>query len=760
MKSAPIHNSTKISFVFLWLVIIVFFVAHRGQSLRIDTNLKDLSPQLTSDQGLQHAVAELSKDIESRFTLLITGTSEQTVAEVAVMVSDRLLKLPGVQADIGNSRVSAQLVDSLTPHRFGLITESHKNLITDLSKKELVNRANERLYEIADTARLLPIHQDPLGWFSDYLFQQFNATPRGDIRQPFELVRVQLSLNSLETAVQQSLQSALSEIEQQVHETYTEIDIYRSGVFFFAAEAAGEARSDIQLISAVSVLAIITLLLLTFFSLRPLLLPFVSVAMGIVFAFVITHWLYGSIHILTIVFGASLIGIIIDYSLHYFYCHSNLATENTHAGLLNAMKLSLVSSLIGYGALGLSELVSLQKIAVFSCSGLVAAWLTVLALANKLMGSSVTVNPTFLPPIVKALTNFTAPLALKHPIMIGAVVCTLMALALYGIRGNDSPRAFFNPSTALLEEEKLVAKHSSKLEPGQYFVIRAKDEESLFERVDSLTQKYPADTLVTISNWLLPPAVQRTNIRAQESLYIGGGAIELFLNDLGIEAKPLQTEFALAADKILSPLALFQDPTLSLPPLALEYHGTYYSFALIKDISEVKSNSTRWQDVPGVDFIDITSLSSQALKNQREASARFLALAFLLVAITVYIRYRSWRKLSMMLVPVGAVTSTLLLLSVFGPGITLFHAMALFLVLGLGMDYVIFVSELHNESQMTLQAVFLSALTSLLSFGLLSLSSIPVVHAFGITVLIGNGLNLAGTFIYAHLQPLPQPSLR
>ena len=86
-----------------------------------------------------------------------------------------------------------------------------------------------------------------------------------------------------------------------------------------------------------------------------------------------------------------------------------------------------------------------------------------------------------------------------------------------------------------------------------------------------------------------------------------------------------------------------------------------------------------------------------------------------------------------------------------GIGLSLFHTMALFLVLGLGMDYVIFSAELRNEPSVTGQAVFLSALTSLLSFGLLAVSSMPVVQAFGLTMLVGNLFNLLGSRIYVAL---------
>ncbi|MBL4672270.1 MAG: hypothetical protein JKX81_08400 [Arenicella sp.] len=68
------------------------------------------------------------------------------------------------------------------------------------------------------------------------------------------------------------------------------------------------------------------------------------------------------------------------------------------------------------------------------------------------------------------------------------------------------------------------------------------------------------------------------------------------------------------------------------------------------------------------------------------------------------------------------------------------------------MDYTIFAREITQRQSVTLQAILLSALTSLLSFGLLGLSSIPVVASFGITLLIGNLFNLLGVFVYAQTQ--------
>jgi predicted exporter len=65
-----------------------------------------------------------------------------------------------------------------------------------------------------------------------------------------------------------------------------------------------------------------------------------------------------------------------------------------------------------------------------------------------------------------------------------------------------------------------------------------------------------------------------------------------------------------------------------------------------------------------------------------------------------------------------------------------------YLILGLGMDYAIFSFAEGTQDQVTRRAIWLSAVTSSLSFGLLALSSTPMVSAFGITLLLGCCFNL------------------
>jgi len=74
--------------------------------------------------------------------------------------------------------------------------------------------------------------------------------------------------------------------------------------------------------------------------------------------------------------------------------------------------------------------------------------------------------------------------------------------------------------------------------------------------------------------------------------------------------------------------------------------------------------------------------------------------------------------------------------------VNLFTVLALLLVLGVGIDYGIYMEEERGDQDSAAWiGVSLSAMTTLLSFGLLALSQTPALQTFGLTMLLGVGLS-------------------
>ncbi|SDE08841.1 MMPL family transporter [Aquimonas voraii] len=110
------------------------------------------------------------------------------------------------------------------------------------------------------------------------------------------------------------------------------------------------------------------------------------------------------------------------------------------------------------------------------------------------------------------------------------------------------------------------------------------------------------------------------------------------------------------------------------------------------------------------------------------------------------------------LLPV-ALSSLVVLAVLHGVGValTLFHLIALVLAAGLGLDYALFFersagavdAEAAAEQRRTLHALCVCAASTLLVFGLLSLSSIPVLNALGSTVALGVAVHFALALLLA-----------
>jgi predicted exporter len=94
--------------------------------------------------------------------------------------------------------------------------------------------------------------------------------------------------------------------------------------------------------------------------------------------------------------------------------------------------------------------------------------------------------------------------------------------------------------------------------------------------------------------------------------------------------------------------------------------------------------------------------------------------------------WRAWAPTAL------ATTGTLALLAACGQPLQLFNVLALALLLGIGVDYGIFLLERENGGAgAAWLSVVLGAAGTWLSFGLLALSSTPALHAFGLTLLFG-----------------------
>ena len=138
---------------------------------------------------------------------------------------------------------------------------------------------------------------------------------------------------------------------------------------------------------------------------------------------------------------------------------------------------------------------------------------------------------------------------------------------------------------------------------------------------------------------------------------------------------------------------------------------------------------------------------SDLFKQHRLQAQSLFVYALIALAIGLGVIY-GWRSIVPLVMPVSlALLTTFAIQAWLGVELNLFSIMGTFLIVGIGVDYAIFYRHGHDHPQVVGMALFLCMMSTLLGFGLLSLSHTYAIHCFGLTVLFG----VIFSFIYATL---------
>jgi len=473
-------------FVFFSLLIFCLVNAIKiSKSINIDTNLADVSPKTSNSALTGNAIDQLSSYIEKRIILLISSNDEDILYDAIDELSIELEKITSITLQASPDELSEKVIKGLKPYRFSLLTDEQRSSLLTKSAQQIAQQSETSLYDLSSNARIYDFNDDPLGWHSDTLFSLLGDSLVDDESQEqtnnfYSVLPISIKEGALNINTQAGLSDQLTTLTNQVKQNY-KVTIDQSGIFFFATHAAKSSKSDITFISTFSTIGIVLLILLVFRNMRALLLPIISIGIGVSFAFICTHLLHGSVHILTIVFGASLIGIVVDYSLHYFYHQASDSDHEQTGSLYKALTFSLMTSIIGYTALSFSSLEALQKVAVFSCLGLFMAWLSVICLGSLGLKKLI-IHRTIFTSIVEITTSLIDKLPKATWLLCSLCIVSLASFIFIQYSPfNDSPKVFFTAPEHLLKSEQKVASVANDYEPGRYIIISGETESQIHD---------------------------------------------------------------------------------------------------------------------------------------------------------------------------------------------------------------------------------------------------------------------------------------
>jgi predicted exporter len=165
-----------------------------------------------------------------------------------------------------------------------------------------------------------------------------------------------------------------------------------------------------------------------------------------------------------------------------------------------------------------------------------------------------------------------------------------------------------------------------------------------------------------------------------------------------------------------------------------------------------------------VHLLDLKASTESLIIAYRQRILVALGIAALLLCAVVTLALRSVRRALHVLGPMTLATLlVLVVLRAAGIPLSLFHLVSLTLAAGLGLHYALFFERRtgdEREDLRTLHATLVCVASALLVFGVLALSSVPVLRAIGLTVALGVAFHFTLSVLMAPHQLNPSPSGR
>ena len=457
--------------------------------------------------------------------------------------------------------------------------------------------------------------------------------------------------------------------------------IYLAGVPVHSYLTSQKSAFEINIICIISTFALILLCRYYFKSIKIVIPIGFSILYGFLLGYSASALLFHKLHILTFVFSTSLIGISLDYSLHYIL-------TGREAGFKKNLTASMLTTILAFLTLLFSNMEILKQIAVFTSFGLLGVYLFVLIVFPRDFyfedGKFPKVN------ICKLRTAFLC-----------LVILVIMAGS-FRIKFNDNIKNLYKPPKDLIVSEK-VYKDVFDTQNTEFLIVKGKSVDDILNQEEKLGIKDG----FALCNFVSSISMQRENQELVKQLYRENlDRYGVFLGKENIKR--------------------IKEKELRL--YDVEKFPLKNEFMLDKNTSYILVNGH---------YKDSISPSDEMSRHLRELRKECIVLVpcvygVLLVLLSVFFGLKNAVKI--ILSPCLGVVFSISLLALLGEEINLFNILALFLITGFSLDYSIF--RLNSSGKST-DAVFMSAVSTAFSFLMLSFTGFKLISTLALTLFLG-----------------------
>lgn len=713
----------------IWIVAACAVIGVRaGDGRAFDTDIQNLLPQTALEPVVRAAIADASKASGARVAVLISGEDYARVSEARADLERALAETGYFAADGAQGESAARWIYA---NRNALMCEADP---ARFDAAAVIARADALLY-----SPLAPVSGEMLARDPFLLTLQLaqclspqTGAPAGDAA----LVSGALNASAFRLDVQDEIIAAYADWQAR----WPDVKAARAGAVFFSEAGARQARAEIALIGGISSIAIIALLMVCFRRPHAIIGTLVATSASLAGSLAAALLVFESVHVLVFVFGSALIGITSDYSLHYLATgpQTNWASrEERIKRVARPLAVCALSTSLGFAGLGLFGVGIFQQVAVFSVAGVLTAWCFTLTLLPLM-------DPRPRDPVPHAAwwARLERPfLAFRwrpmHTLLGGLLCAAILVGGVLRYSVLDDVRQF-QPRSEHLAAEEAQVREALGFSASPVFLLSHganADEARVHEEavLGGWSQEAVRDALAV--SRFDPSAARRAENEALLQTQLYQPHLAARLAALGV-----------------APAAAEAVPEAALPPLLASLEGEAAGRRyLVAPLGPEAAGQRVAQD--GAVLVDPAARYTEAFAAFRALAGWAVAAAFGACALLVLALYRRWRALSVLAAPALGALIGLALPSALGMPLSFFSIAALFVVMGAGIDHSVFLFEAaETDGQPKELVVFLAALTTILSMGLLALSGTYPMASFGVVVAAGVTAAYVTSFLPARVR--------
>jgi predicted exporter len=515
------------------------------------------------------------------------------------------------------------------------------------------------------------------------------------------------------------------------------------------------------------------LLLAVYRSVPTLLLGLAPVLTGVAAGVAAVSLAFGTVHGLTLGFGTTLIGEAVDYSIYLFVQSSGVQRRETLkewvAGFWPTIRLGVLTSICGFASMLFSGFPGLVQLGLYSIVGLATAGIVTRFVLPHLLPADFVIRD------VSRLGNVLARFAarasrLRVPLVVLLIAAVIALLVQRHGLWSQELSALSPVSQASQNLDERLRADVGAPDVRYLVVVSAASEQAVLERAETLAQrlqplvdKHVIAGFESPARYLPSDAAQRARLASLPDAATLRTRLAEALRDQPIQLKPDTFEPFIADAQAARSQPLIKRADLQGTSMALavdslltERDGRWTAMLPLRasEGTDVQAQTIRAAlaeaHVPDALFVDMKAEADRLYQNYVREDIRLSLGGFAAIVVLLIVALRSPIRAARTLAPlVAAVLVVIAGLAVAGKTLTILHLIGMLLIVAVGSNYALFFNYREHSDQtavapQTLVSLVIANLATVAGFGLLALSSVPMLHTFGLT--IGPGAILALLF--------------